>query len=358
MSKRLSPIYPWTRNPLIISAPMRIMSGPALAISVSRAGGLGFLGPGAKTQDTLTDLEEASSLLQRESFFRTSPGHSKPPGLLPIGTGFQLWNDDLEIASSAVKKYKPCAAWLFAPRNGQRDLNTWSRRLRTSSPNTQIWVQIGTVSEVRSLIAQGAERPDVIVVQGSEAGGHGRAHDGAGLISLLPEVADLLESSGVNDIPLVAAGGITDGRGALAALCLSASGVAMGTRFLASTEARIASGYQGEIVRASEGGRSTTRTLLYNHLRGTYGWPEGYSPRTIINRSFIEYEQGKSFEELKVLHDEAAKGSDTDAGWGPEGRLATYAGMSVGLIEDVKGAEEIVKDVLDYIRPRAGVLLE
>ncbi|KAL4796706.1 hypothetical protein BDV19DRAFT_75790 [Aspergillus venezuelensis] len=357
MSKTLSAIYPWARSPLIISAPMRIMSGPALAISVSRAGGLGFLGPGAKTTDTLTDLKEASSLLQKEPFFQPcSSIKSNPPAPLPIGTGFQLWNDDLEIACSAVEKYKPCAAWLFAPRNGQTDLNTWSRRLRTLSPDTQIWVQIGTVSEVRSLISSDAERPDVIVVQGSEAGGHGRANDGAGLISLLPEVADLLDSSGVNDIPLVAAGGITGGRGALAALCLGASGVAMGTRFLASTEARIAKGYQDEIIRASEGGSSTTRTLLYNHLRGTYGWPGGYSPRTIINRSFIEHEQGKRFEELKVLHDEAAKGGD--AGWGPEGRLATYAGMSVGLIKDVKGAGEIVSDVLSYIKPRAGGLLE
>ncbi|KAL4959536.1 nitronate monooxygenase [Aspergillus stella-maris] len=355
MSKRLSELYPWARKPLIISAPMRIMSGPTLAVSVCRAGGLAFLGPGAKTRDTLTDLEEISSLLQKEPFFRNSE-HAKPSALLPVGPGFQLWNDNLEVASFAVEKYRPCAAWLFAPQNGQADLNTWSRRLRTSSPGTQIWVQTGTVSEVRSLISNDAERPDVIVVQGSEAGGHGRANDGAGLISLLPEVADLLASSGVNDIPLVAAGGITDGRGALAALCLGASGIAMGTRFLASTEARIASGYQGEIIRANEGASSTTRTLLYNHLRGTYGWPREYSPRTIINKSYIEHRQGKSFDELKDLHDEAAKGGDE--GWGPEGRLATYAGMSVGLIRDVKGAGEIVSDVLEYIEPRAGVLLE
>ncbi|KAL4946603.1 hypothetical protein BDV06DRAFT_218070 [Aspergillus oleicola] len=285
------------------------MSGPALAVSVSRAGGLGFIGPGAKTQDTATDLEEASFLLQRESFFRAFSASSKLSGLLPIGTGFQLWNDDLEVASSALKRFKPCAAWLFAPQNGQKDLDAWSRRLRASSPETQIWVQIGTVAEVRSLIASDAERPDVIVVQGAEAGGHGRANDGAGLISLLPEVADLLGSREV-DIPLVAAGGIADGRTALAALCLGASGIAMGTRFLASTEARIATGYQHEVVRASEGGSSTTRTLLYNHLRGTYGWPEGYSPRTLTNKSYTEHQAGKSFEELQVLHDQAAKTGD------------------------------------------------
>ncbi|KAL4928883.1 nitronate monooxygenase [Aspergillus undulatus] len=308
MAIPLSSLFPWARSPLIISAPMRIMSSPALAVSVSRSGGLGFLGPGAKTQDMLKDLEEAELLLQKEpalalaNAIKGSSASSTPP-VLPIGTGFQLWNDNLEIAASAIQRFRPCAAWLFAPRDGQRDIDTWSRRLRASSPSTQIWVQIGTVSEARGLISPHAEQPDVIVVQGAEAGGHGRATDGAGLMTLVPEICDLLAEKKVQ-IPLVAAGGIVDGRGALASLCLGASGIAMGTRFLASTEARIARGYQNEIVRASDGGVSTTRTLLYNHLRGTYGWPEGYSPRTIINRSYVEHFEGRSFEELKVLHDE------------------------------------------------------
>jgi nitronate monooxygenase len=152
-------------------------------------------------------------------------------------------------------------------------------------------------------------------------------------------VADALASS---RIPLFAAGGIADGRGVAAALCLGASGAVMGTRFLAASEARIRRGYQDEIVRASDGAASTTRTHLYNHLRGTFGWPEEYTPRTIWNKSFVEQQQGKSFEELKKLHDEAAK--DGDNGWGPEGRLATYAGASVGLIHGVKDAEDIVRE--------------
>jgi nitronate monooxygenase len=136
-----------------------------------------------------------------------------------------------------------------------------------------------------------------------------------------------------------------DGRGAAAALCLGASGIALGTRFLASTEARISRGYQNEVVRASDGGSSTTRTTLYNRLRGTVGWPEEFSPRTITNKSLQEYEAGKSFDELKVLHDEAQKTGD--AGWGPEGRLATYAGAGVGLVHDVRGAQDIVAGVRD-----------
>ncbi|GAB1214737.1 hypothetical protein ATERTT37_003906 [Aspergillus terreus] len=305
--------------------------------------GLGFIGPGIKTENTARDLEEASRLVEQlcssSVFAETSPFNS----MLPIGVGFQLWSDDMDVAVAAIAKFKPCAAWLFAPRGGQSDFDTWTRYIRDASPETQIWIQIGTVSEAKQLLTS-TERPDVVVVQGAEAGGHGRADDGMGLMTLLPEVADTLAGS---EIPLFAAGGIADGRGAAAALCLGASGVVMGTRFLAAKEARISNGYQREIVRASEGAVATTRTTLYNQLRGTHGWPSEYSPRTIVNRSFVEHKAGKPFDELKELHDQALKAGDS--GWGPDGRLATYAGAAVGLIHEVKDAESIVHEVRDEI---------
>lgn len=351
MAAELLARYPWVSRPFIASAPMRVMSGPALAVAVSRAGGLGFIGPAADTKGITVNLEEASGLVNKE---RTSSASSafkaSPPAnsCLPVGIGFQLWTDDINAAVANIEKFKPCAAWLFAPREGPEELETWSRRIRSASPETQVWIQIGTLGEARGLL-QMSEKPDVVVVQGAEAGGHGRAKDGMGIMTLLPEVADAMASS---RIPLLAAGGIADGRGAAAALCLGASGAVMGTRFLASSEARISKGYQNEIVRASDGAVATTRTLLYNHLRGTFGWPEEYQPRTIINKSFQEHQAGVPFEELKKRHDEAAKTGDS--GWGPEGRLATYAGTSVGLIHGVKAAGDIVKEVqldaLDKIR--------
>ncbi|KAJ5654379.1 hypothetical protein N7490_001382 [Penicillium lividum] len=335
MSAKLLSRYPWASSPFIISAPMRVMSGPTLAVAVSHAGGLGFIGPGIKTKDISVDLEEASVLLQTgvvSPIFNTLP-------LLPVGVGFQLWGDDLNDAVTAVEKYNPCAAWLYAPKDSAKEYDEWSRQIRQVSPQTQIWIQIGTLGEAKQLL-QISQKPDVIVVQGAESGGHGRANDGMGIMSLFPEVADTVASS---QIPLVAAGGIADGRGVAAALCLGASGVVMGTRFLAAEEARISRGYQNEVVRASDGGVNTTRTLLYNHLRGTFGWPAAYSPRTIINKSFMEYQEGTSFDELKGLHDEALKAGDD--GWGPDGRLATYAGASVGLIHNVASAEDIVREV-------------
>lgn len=319
---------------------MRVLAGPALAVAVSRAGGLGFIGPGAKTQDITDDLEKASSLIREAraslAAFSTIPSTKSP---LPIGVGFQLWADDINVALAAIEKHKHCAAWLYAPRQGPKDFDNWSSQIRQASPETQIWIQIGTLKEAKQLL-QNSEKPDVIVVQGAESGGHGRAKDGMGLMTLLPEISDAMTGS---QIPLFAAGGIADGRGVAAALCLGASGVVMGTRFLAASEARISRGYQNEIVRASDGAASTTRTLLYNHLRGTFGWPEEYSPRTIINKSLVEKEEGRSFEELRKLHGEASKAGDS--GWGPEGRLATYAGASIGLIHNVKDAEDIVRGV-------------
>lgn len=313
------------------------MSGPALALAVSSAGGLGFIGPSAKTQDSLKDLHEAKKLIQQSDIF--SKTVLPADQILPVGVGFQLWSDDIDVATEAMKEFKPCAAWLFAPRNGQEDLDLWSLKIRAVSPQTQIWIQIGTLAEAKQLL-RSSERPDVIVVQGSEAGGHGRAKDSLGLFSLLPEIVDATQGS---SIPIVAAGGIADGRGVAAALCLGASGIAMGTRFLASCEARISRGYQNEVVRANDGAANTTRTLLYNHLRGTFGWPEQYIPRTIINKSYLEQQAGVPFEDLKKRHDEAQKAGDN--GWGPEGRLATYAGASIGLIHEVKDAAEIIKDV-------------
>lgn len=330
--------FPWMISPFIIGAPMRVMSGPHLAFAISRAGGLGFIGPGAKPEDTSKDLVTVRELL-RNSLPNTLPSAFPSTNTLPVGVGFQLWNGDLNSAVQAVREHRPCAAWLFAPRRGQEELDEWTSRIREASPDIQIWIQIGTVKESIEA-AKSAHRPDALVIQGAEAGGHGRAADGMGIMALFPEISDQVHDSGMS---LFAAGGIADGRGVAAALSLGATGAVMGTRFLAATEARISKGYQQEIVRATDGAQCTTRTMLYNHLRGTIGWPEQYSPRGIVNQSFHDHQAGVEFEELKKRHDEAVHSGDK--GWGPEGRLATYAGAAVGLIHDVQDAEAIVKNV-------------
>jgi nitronate monooxygenase len=318
---------------------MRVMTGPSLAVAVSSAGGLGFLGPTIKSEDVFSDLERATEMLQSHAIQGASA-----QSVLPIGVGFQTWNGDLAVAVSAVNKHRPCVVWLFAPRKGQTELDEWTIALRSASPDTKVWIQVGTLSEAVDA-ASSSTPPDVLVLQGTEAGGHGRSTDGQGTVALFPEVSDALRDT---KIPLIAAGGIIDGRGAAAALSLGAAGIAMGTRFLASTEARISKGYQNEVVRATDGAKNTVRTQLYNHLRGTFGWPEQFSPRTVINKSWTDHEAGIHFDKLKELHDESVKTGD--AAWGPNGRVATYAGAAVGLVRKVDDAALIVHETRSQAR--------
>jgi nitronate monooxygenase len=333
--KALKTIYPWITTPLIIGAPMRIFSGPALATAVSLSGGIGFLGPGKNPSDLEPTLAAAKALLlQRLSSHQLED-------TLPIGVGFQLFDGDLALAAAAIAKYRPKAAWLFVPgeKEGVQDLARWSRGLRAASPGTQIWMQVGSVKEAVEAAELG-EAPDVLVLQGSDAGGHGLAR-GAGIVSLVPEVRDELEARGL-DVVVVAAGGIADGRGVAAALALGASGAVMGTRFLAAEEADIADGYRDEVVRARDGGQSTVRTTLFDHLTGRMDWPQHYDGRSIINRSIEDGDAGISIGDNRRKFEEALKMGDQ--GWGPDGRLTTYAGTAVGLIREVAPAERIIKE--------------
>ena len=174
----------------------------------------------------------------------------------------------------------------------------------------------------------------------------------------------MLDSLGRHDIPVLAAGGITEGRGVAGALALGASGVVMGTRFLAATEAGIPQGWKNEITRLADGGASTTRSTLCDRLKETKGWPAWYDGRAAVNRGHEDEEAGMCDEDNVARYkEEAAKG---DESWGPHGRMVTYAGTGVGMIRDVKAAADIVEEVraqsrivlqrtsAEYAWPRAG----
>jgi nitronate monooxygenase len=248
-----------------------------------------------------------------------------------------------DILKHWAKSTPPAIAWLFAPRHGQKELDEWAREIRKSSPKTRIWIQVASVKDALAA-ATSADAPDVLVVQGSDAGGHSLSQ-GAGIITLLPEVADALlaTSGGSSQIPLIAAGGISDSRGVSAALTLGASGAALGTRFLCTPETVIKSGYQEAILEANDGGQNTVRTQLYNHLRGTTNWPAGFDARGIVNATWRDHLAGIEFEALKKSHAEAVEKGEA---FGAEkGRTATYAGTGVGLVRDIKPAAEIVQEL-------------
>lgn len=214
--------------------------------------------------------------------------------------------------------------------------------MRKASPQTQIWIQVSTVKDAIDTVNEC--QPDVLVVQGTDAGGHGLTQAGASLMTLLPEVVDNLASHCKDKkIKLVAAGGITDGRGIAAALTLGADGVVMGTRFLAAPEAVLAQGYRQAVLDESDGGITTVRTDVYDQLRGTTNWPQGYGGRGIINQSYADAQAGMSVSNNKQLYETALQ--QGDKGWGREGRLTTYAGTGIGLIHQIMPASDIVKSV-------------
>lgn len=334
MHEAMNRAYPWLRSPLIVSAPMRLIALAPLAVAVTKAGGFGFLAAGTDTNDLKAELGRARDLLQK------CPVKGVDPTILPIGVGFINWGVNMSTALEAVKMHTPAAVWFFAPKRNE-DLIEWTEKVREmTGGRTRVWIQIGTVTDALD-VAQ-ACAPDVLVVQGADAGGHGLAQ-GAGITTLLPEVADALADIGMSHIPLIAAGGIVEGRGTAACLALGASGVVLGTRFLASKEANIAKGYQDDVLRTRDGGLATVRTSVYDNLRGTTGWPDRYNGRGIINQSFLDAQDGVSIEESKRLYDEALQKGDK--GWGKNGRLTAYAGSGVGLVKEVMSAQGILEEV-------------
>jgi hypothetical protein len=111
----------------------------------------------------------------------------------------------------------------------------------------------------------------------------------------------------------------------------------------------IASRYRDEVICATVGGQSTTRTTNFDTFGGWNMWPKEYDGRTIISLTVGENESGVAFGEIQVKYSLALEAGDQ--GWGREGRLVTYAGTGVGLIRNIRPAEEIVEE----IRETAGI---
>ncbi|RPA94004.1 inosine monophosphate dehydrogenase [Choiromyces venosus 120613-1] len=327
MSSQPTPLtqtFPWTKTPLIVSAPMRTVSGIALAVAVSKAGGIGFYGPGYDVSSVPAALQAA-----REAFALSDPAET-----LPIGVGFLLWKCPLEPVLEALKTYRPAAVWLFAPKDDTQ-MEGWVRAIRSSAPDVSIWVQVGSCVEAAVVVRLDI---NVLVLQGGDAGGHGIAGPRGSLLQLLPEVLDLLGGRSGKAPVVLAAGGIVDGRGVSAALMLGAHGAVMGTRFIASEESEVHDGFRENVVRASDGGSGTVRTRLYDELRGTGDWPEQYDGRAIVNETFQDHLNGLPKSVNKELYDTAAEA-------GQWNRLTMFAGTGVGLVNEVLPAGMIVEEV-------------
>jgi nitronate monooxygenase len=170
---------------------------------------------------------------------------------------------------------------------------------------------------------------DIIVAQGTEAGGHGA---GRATLPLVPAVVDAVAPT-----PVLAAGGIADGRGLAAALMLGAQGALIGTRFYASAEALGQDRAKQRIVAAN--GDDTVRTRVFDVVR-KLGWPAVNSGRALRNR-FMERWDGRERDLAAALqvesaaYQEAARRADYDT-------AVVWAGEAVDLIKQVEGAAAMV----------------
>lgn len=290
--------------PLVL-APMAGVSGGRLAAAVSNVGGLGLVGGGYGDPEWLRRELELVKAQTRQ----------------PWGIGLITWATSKDVIEY-VLSFQPHAIMLsfgdprgFAP--------------TIKSAGCKLICQVQDIAG--ALLAQEAGA-DIIVAQGTEAGGHGGAR---ATLPLVPSVVDA-----VAPIPVVAAGGIADGRGLAAALMLGAHGALLGTRFCASVEALGSNEAKRCLVEAQ--GDQTKRTRVFDIVRG-YHWPEGYTGRALRNR-FMERWDGSESKLTEVLAAEqevfraAAQAGDHDT-------AMIWASEAVDLIKSTETAAMLVAQI-------------
>ena len=337
-----SPIsdYLWIKHPLIANAPMAGFAGASLATQVSLNGGMGIIG----SAFSMSELDEELSTAQQ--IMRDASNSSQRQGTLNVGVGFLLFLHHVEDVLEVVRKYRPAVVWLFAAKE-IGDYAHWAAALRNVAPETHIWIQVGSVADAIEVAL--SAQPNAIVAQGADAGGHGLER-GAGIISLVPEMADALASLGPSPPLLLAAGGIADRRGVAAALTLGAQGVVLGSRFLCSEEVKIHEAYRKVVLNASDGGQSTTRAKVFDELRGPNIWPERFDGRSVITQSYLDSKAGVEISKIRDMHKEAE--SSADGGYGEavgKGRVSIWAGTGIGLVKRVEKAADILEELREGI---------
>jgi nitronate monooxygenase len=291
------------RHPIAL-APMGGSAGGALAAAVGRGGGLGLLGAAGGNPEWLA---------------REVPLLTAHIGDRPWGVGFLTWMLDVPTMSRALE-YGPRAVMLSFG-----DPAPFVPVVRAAG--AALILQVTDLEEARRAADLGA---DVIVAQGTEAGGHG-AGRGRSTLPFVPLVVDL-----VAPIPVLAAGGIADGRGLAAALALGAAGALLGTRFQATTEALISAALAEALVAGR--GEDTERSRVLDIARGS-DWPERYTARTLAHPYLDRW---RSREAALAADPVALASYQEDVRQGTIPPLPPWAGEAVDLVTDLPSAEDLV----------------
>jgi nitronate monooxygenase len=298
---------------------MAFAAGGRLAAAVSAAGGLGLIGGGYGDADWL-DAE-----------FRAA-------GNTPVGCGFITWslNKQPHLLDRVLSRNPPAIFLSFG------DPQPFAARINEAG--ARLICQVQTRRDAEHAIDCGA---DIIVAQGSEAGGHGERR---ATMTLVPEVADLIAVKSPATL-LCAAGGIADGRCLAAALMLGADGVLVGSRLWASSEANVSPRMHAAALAAT--GDDTIRSQVMDLAR-KLDWPSRYTARVLRN-AYIERWHGREAELLAVADEEAAKYRQAWAEGDPEGSN-TFIGEVAGFISAIEPAAVLIKRMVTEAEARIGAV--
>ncbi|GLT94380.1 hypothetical protein SLE2022_121230 [Rubroshorea leprosula] len=298
------------------------ISGPELVAAVANAGGLGLLrAPDWESPDYLRELIQKTRSLTDK----------------PFGIGVVLAFPH-EENMKAILEEKVAVSQLY--------WRECSKELVMEAHNAGIKVipQVGSIEDARKAINAGV---DAIIVQGREAGGHVIGQDG--LISLVPRAVDLV---GNRDILIIAAGGIIDARGYVAALALGAKGVCLGTRFLATQESYAHPMYKRKLVELDK--------TEYTDVFGRARWP-GAQQRALQTPVLSDRKSLPAHENevnQPIIGRSTIHGVEKEIGrfagtipnvttTGDIESMAMYAGQGVGLIKEILPAGEVVRRLVE-----------
>ncbi len=284
----------------IIQGGMAWVAEPHLAAAVSEAGGLGLLGAASAPPEVVREMIQQTKKLTQK----------------PFGVNVMLLNPNAEeVAHIVVEEGVPVVT--TGAGSPAAFMPLWKEH------GVKVIPVVASTAMARLMERSGA---DAVVAEGMESGGHIGA---ATTMTLVPQVVDSVK------IPVIAAGGIADGRGFAAARMLGAEGVQMGTRFVASVESIAHDNYKKKIVKAKDIDSEVT------------GMSTGHPIRVLRNQMTREYlrleKEGATFEELEQLTLGSLRKAVMD---GDDVNGSLMAGQIAGMIRDVKTCKEIIEDVM------------
>lgn len=284
----------------IIQGGMAWVADYHLVSAVSEAGGLGVLGAGAAPADWV-----------REQIRKVKENTDKP-----FGVNIMLLNPAAEEIAKVVVE-EGVAMVTTGAGNPERYMKMWKEA------GIKVFPVVASIGLAKRMIRSGC---DGLIAEGTEAGGH------IGDLTTMVLVPQLTSEF---DIPVVAAGGIADGRGFAAALMLGAEGVQIGTRFVATYEANVHENYKDAIIKAKDIDSKVT------------GRSTGHPVRTLRNAQTLKYikleQEGTDFEEMERLTEGGLRRAVI------EGDVKTgsiMAGQIAGLIKTKMSVEDVIQSIL------------